>query len=139
LIGSIVPYVEAHYRVIADREHRAIAGFSRGGGQSLFAGFANIDQFAWVCSYSAYLTREVFDQYFKNIASDPKVTNQKLKLLWMGVGNEDFLYKQAIAFMDLMREKKIKHVDLITAGGHTWMNARHYLTETLQLFFKQRD
>jgi enterochelin esterase-like enzyme len=39
LIGGIFPYVEAHYRVIPDREKRAIGGFSRGGGQSLFAGF----------------------------------------------------------------------------------------------------
>jgi enterochelin esterase-like enzyme len=136
LVGSIIPYVEANYRAIPDREKRAIAGFSRGGGQSLFAGFTNLDKFAWIGSYSAYLTAEVFDTYFSDLSAKPEVTNRQLKLLWMGVGSEDFLYKQAVAFDDLMKEKKIEHTSLVTGGGHTWMNARHYLTRTLQLYFK---
>lgn len=136
LVGSIMPHVEGNYRVIPDRTKRAIAGFSRGGGQSLFAGFSNLDKFAWVGSYSAYLTPEVFDKYFSSMAAKPEETNQQLKLLWMGVGSEDFLYAQAVAFDGLLKEKKIEHKSLVTGGGHTWMNARHYLTETLQLYFK---
>jgi enterochelin esterase-like enzyme len=136
LIGSIIPYVEANYRVMPDRERRAIAGFSRGGGQSLFAGFTNIDKFGWICSYSAYLTPEVFERYFSNLYAKPEVTNKQLKLLWLGVGNQDFLYKQAVTFIDLLKEKKIEQKNLITTGGHTWMNARLYLAETLQLFFR---
>lgn len=135
LIESIIPYVEANYRVIRGRESRAIAGFSRGGGQSLFAGLSNIDKFAWICSYSAYLTPEVFEKYFSSVYAKPEVTNKQLKLLWLGVGNEDFLYKQAVTFIDLLKEKKIEQKNLITTGGHTWMNARLYLAETLQLFF----
>jgi enterochelin esterase-like enzyme len=136
LVGSIMPYVEAHYRVIPDRQKRAIAGFSRGGGQSLFAGFSNLDKFAWIGSYSAYLTTEVFDKYFSTLSAKPEVTNQRLKLLWMGVGNEDFLYQRAVAFDELLKERKIEHKSLVTGGSHTWMNARHYLTETLQLYFR---
>jgi enterochelin esterase family protein len=56
--------------------------------------------------------------------------------LWLGVGTEDFLYKQAVAFDDLLTERKIEHKKLFTGGGHTWMNARTYLAETVQLFFK---
>jgi enterochelin esterase family protein len=136
LIGSIIPYVEANYRVIPKRERRAVAGFSRGGGQSLFAGFTNLDKFAWICSYSAFLTPEVFEKYFSDVYAHPEVTNKQLRLLWLGVGNEDFLYKQAVTFVDLLKEKKIEQKNLITTGGHTWMNARHYLTETLQQLFK---
>ena len=136
LIGSIMPYIEANYRTIPDREKRAIAGFSRGGGQSLFAGFTNFDKFAWIGSYSAYLTEEVFDKYFSSLSENPETTNQKLKLLWLGVGKEDFLYKDAVEFDRLMTDKKIEHKVLITEGGHTWMNARCYLFETLQLYFK---
>jgi enterochelin esterase-like enzyme len=136
LVGSIMPYVEANYRVIPNREKRAIAGFSRGGGQSLFAGFTNLDKFAWIGSYSAYLTPEVFAKYFSSLSAKPEITNQQLKLLWLGVGNEDFLYKSAVAFDFLLTENKIEHKSLVTGGGHTWMNARHYLTETLQLYFK---
>ena len=136
LVGNIMPYVEANYRVSRDRDQRAIAGFSRGGGQSLFTGFNNLDKFAWIGSYSAYLTPEVFDKYFANIAADPKSTNKKLKLLWLGVGKTDFLYQPAVDFDDYLKGKKIEHQSLVTEGGHTWMNARHYLAETLQLYFK---
>ena len=136
LAGSILPYIEAKYRVIPSREKRAIAGFSRGGGQSLFAGFNNLDKFAWIGSYSAYLTPEVFAKYFSNLAANPGSANQQLKLLWLGVGKEDFLYQRAIAFEQFLKEKKIEHRSLITDGGHTWMNARHYLIETLQLYFQ---
>jgi enterochelin esterase-like enzyme len=136
LVGSIIPFVEANYRALPDREKRAIAGFSRGGGQTLFAGFNNLDTFAWIGSYSAFLTREVFEKYFENSYAKPGLTNKKIKLLWLGVGKDDFLYPSAVKFMDLLKEKKIEQKNLITEGGHTWMNARHYLTETLQLYFK---
>ncbi|MDD4823411.1 MAG: alpha/beta hydrolase-fold protein [Bacteroidales bacterium] len=134
---SIIPYVEKNFRAIPDRESRAIAGFSRGGGQSLFTGFIHLDQFAWIGSYSAYLTNEVWDKYFSALSAKPEETNKKLRLLWMGVGNEDFLYKDAVKFIDLMKEKNINYKSLITDGGHTWMNSRHYLSETMQLYFKK--
>jgi enterochelin esterase-like enzyme len=136
LIGSIIPYVEENFRALPNREKRAIAGFSRGGGQTLFAGFNNLDKFAWIGSYSAYLTKEVVEKYFPGIVAKPEEINKQLKLLWLGVGNEDFLYKAATDFDNLLKEKKIEHKSLVTSGGHTWMNARHYLTETLQLYFK---
>jgi enterochelin esterase-like enzyme len=136
LVGNVMPYVEANFRTLNDREHRAIAGFSRGGGQSLFTAFNNPDKFAWIGSYAAYLTPEVCNQHFPELFSKPDATNARLKLLWLGVGSEDFLYQPAVAFEAYLKEKKIEHQSLTTGGGHTWMNARHYLAETLQLFFK---
>lgn len=130
LTGNILPYVEANYRVRNDREQRAIAGFSRGGGQSLFTAFSNPDKFAWVGSYAAFLTPQVCDRYF------PELAAANLKLLWLGVGKSDFLYQPARGFENYLKERKIGHQSLVTEGGHTWMNARHYLAETLQLFFK---
>jgi enterochelin esterase-like enzyme/pimeloyl-ACP methyl ester carboxylesterase len=136
LLDNVIPYVEANYRVLSDRENRAIAGFSRGGGQSLFTAFNNPGKFAWIGSYAAYLTPEVCDKYFSAMVSQPDATNEKFKLLWLGVGKEDFLYQPAVNFMDYLTDKKLEHKTLVTEGGHTWMNARHYLAETLQLYFK---
>jgi len=136
LLGNVIPYVEANYRTIADREHRAIAGFSRSGGQSLFTGFNNADKFAWIGSYSAYLTPEVCNRYFSDLFAKPDATNARLMLLWLGVGSEDFLYQPAVEFEGFLKEKHIEHKSLVTGGGHTWMNARHYLGESLQLYFK---
>lgn len=136
LTGSILPYVEANYRVVAQPEQRAIAGFSRGGGQSLFTGFSNLDKFAWIGSYSAYLTPEVFAKHFPSLVAEPGMANNKLRLLWLGVGREDFLYQQAVEFDAFLREKKVAHQIRITGGGHTWMNARDYLAETVQMYFR---
>ncbi|HNX94666.1 MAG TPA: alpha/beta hydrolase-fold protein [Holophaga sp.] len=133
---NIIPFVEKNFRVVPDRDHRAIAGFSRGGGQSLFTAFLHLDTFAWIGSYSAYLTPEVFNKYFAEWATHPEKVNQKIHLLWLGVGKSDFLYEPAITFMDYLKDKRIERQTLITEGGHTWMNARHYLTETLQKYFK---
>lgn len=135
LTEKIIPFVEENFRTIPHRESRAIAGFSRGGGQSLFTGFTHFDKFAWIGSYSAYLTRQVFDHYFDHLVKNTRQTNDLMKLLWLGVGSEDFLYNEAQAFIDLMNELKIDNVSLVTGGGHTWMNSRHYLTETLQILF----
>ena len=76
------------------------------------------------------------DKFFPEIINKPEETNKKLKVMWMGVGTEDFLYQQAVTFDKLLTDKKITHKYMTTPGGHTWMNARTYLSETLQLFFK---
>jgi len=44
LFTNVIPYVESHYSVRADREHRAVAGLSMGGGQSLKIGLMGISQ-----------------------------------------------------------------------------------------------
>ena len=136
LINDIIPFCEKNFRITADREHRAVAGFSRGGGQSLWAGLSNTDKFAYICSFSAYLTKEAFEQHFSSFYSNPEVTNKKMKLFWLSVGNEDFLYKQAAEFIDLLKTKNINTKTLITTGGHTWMNCKLFLSQAAPLLFK---
>ena len=132
----IMPYVEQSFRTVNDRDHRAIAGFSRGGGQSLFTALRNPEKFAWLASYSAYLTPEMMDTCFPQYGENPALINDQFKLVWYGVGSEDVLYKQVVENREYLDKKGIKHEDMNTEGGHTWMNARAYLNETLQKFFK---
>jgi enterochelin esterase family protein len=70
------------------------------------------------------------------VVENPKLTNQKLKLLWVSVGNEDFLYKETTEFIDYLKAKNINHKTLISSGGHTWMNTKLYLANTAPLLFK---
>ena len=132
----IMPYVEQSFRTVNDRDHRAIAGFSRGGGQSLFTALSHPECFAWLASYSAYLTPEMMDTCFPQYGENPSLINDQFKLVWYGVGSDDFLYKQVVENREYLDKKGIKHEDMNTDGGHTWMNARAYLNETLQKFFK---
>lgn len=136
LVKNVLPYIEKNYHTENNRESRAIGGFSRGGGQTLRTAFGNMDTFAWVCSYSSYLSPAEMDKNFSYIARDAPKTNKQLKLLWTSVGNEDFLYKGAVEFMDYLSAKNINYKKYINDGGHTWMNVKKYLHETLPLLFK---
>ncbi len=73
---------------------------------------------------------------FQSIVSDPGKTNKELKLFWVSVGNEDFLYNDTAEFLNYLSSKKINYKSLITGGGHTWMNTKVFLAETAELLFK---
>lgn len=136
LTECIMPAVEKEFRTLDGAQNRAIAGFSRGGGQSLFTAYTHPELFSWVCSYSAYLTPEVMDHFFTDISWAPREFEAKYKLLWFGVGSEDFLFNDVTRHREYFDGKGIRYQYLQTTGGHTWMNARTYLSTTLQLLFK---
>jgi enterochelin esterase family protein len=136
LVKYVIPYIEKSYRAISDRNSRAIGGFSRGGGQTLRTGFGNMDTFSWICSFSAGLSPSEMESQYSYIGADSKKTNDQLRLLWVSVGNEDFLYKGNIEFMDYLKSKNVNYKSLITPGGHTWMNVKAYVAETAQLLFQ---
>ncbi|GAB3808616.1 esterase family protein [Spirosoma humi] len=136
LVGNVIPYVEKNYRAVANRENRAIGGFSRGGGQTLRTAFGNMDKFAWVCAYSSYLSPQEMDHNFSQIVAKPDQTNKQLNLLWVSVGSDDFLYKGTVEFMDYLKAKKVNYKSLITDGGHTWMNVKTYVAATTPLLFQ---
>lgn len=132
----VIPYVEQHFRTIADRQHRAIAGFSRGGGEALFTAFSLTDQFSQVCAYAAYLTDKVYEQHFQHLIGNPEQMNRQYPLIWFGVGADDFLREPVHQNEALFRRLGIRHETFDTTGGHTWMNARKYLHLTLPKLFR---
>jgi len=136
LIKNILPYVEKNYRVIANSQSRAIAGFSRGGGQTLRTAFGNMDKFSYVCAYSSYLTPQEIESSYKFLVDQPEKTNKLFKLFWVSVGSEDFLYQQTVEYMNYLKAKNVKFESMITDGGHTWMNIKKYLFATAPLLFK---
>lgn len=136
LVIKLIPYVEKNYRTINDRRGRAIGGFSRGGGQTLRTAFNNMDKFSWICCYSAYLSAPEMESNYKYIYENPEKTNKDLDLFWISVGNEDFLYRGAVEFMNFLKAKGINYKNLTTSGGHTWMNVKKYVAATAQLLFQ---
>lgn len=133
LINDLMPYVEANYRTINDRDHRAIGGFSRGGNQGLMNGLLNLDKFSYLCSYSSF-TSTMLPKVYDNAQK----TNSQIHLFWLGVGTDDFLYGTARDYMEFLDTKGIRNVKVFTYDkfGHTWMNAKYFLNHTLRLLFK---
>ena len=134
LLNDLMPYVEANYRTINDRENRAIGGFSRGGNQGLAFGLTNLDKFSYLCSYSSFTSMNLPDVY-----DNAKKTNKKINLFWLGVGTDDFLYGNAKEYAEFLDSRGIKNVQEYTTGkfGHTWMNARYFLSQTFPLLFNK--
>jgi len=137
VINDIIPFIEANYPVLTDSQHRAIAGFSVGGGQSLNIGLTNTDKFAYVCSYAPYTATEEFKNNFTNWSPDAVLMNKQLKLFTISVGTEDFLYESVKQNIAMFKEKNLNPQALIVPGGHTWMNCKLYLTNTLQQLFRE--
>ena len=134
LLNDLMPYVEANYRTINDRDSRAIGGFSRGGNQGLAFGLTNLDKFSYLCSYSSFTSMTLPDVY-----DNAKKTNKKINLFWLGVGTDDFLYGNAKEYAEFLDSRGIRNVQEYTTGmfGHTWMNARYFLVKTFPLLFNK--
>lgn len=132
LLNDLMPYMETNYRTLNNRDSRAIGGFSRGGNQGLTVGLNNLDKFSYLCSYSSFTSME-----FPKVYDQARKTNRKINLLWLGVGTDDFLYGNAREYTDFLERKGIEHIAYYTSdkGGHTWMNARHFLSQTFPLLF----
>jgi enterochelin esterase-like enzyme len=130
LLVAIKPLVEDRYRVLTDRNHRAIGGLSMGAAQSLNIGLHNLDQFAYIAAFSGSGNRAEWEK------ADPAMLNQKLKVLWLGCGNEDFAYKGIKGLEELLTQKNVKHVWNESGGGHSWPNWQVYLSKYAPLLFR---
>src|SRR5207237_2006549 len=105
LLKDVIPHVEAHYAVRADREHRALAGLSMGGGQSLNFGLRHLDTFAWVGGFSsAPNTKQP-----KDLLPDPAAAKDKLKLLFLSCGNKDGLIRISQGMHAYLKDNNVPH------------------------------
>jgi len=137
LLKDVIPYIESHYAVQADRDHRALVGLSMGGGQSLNFGLKNLDIFAWIGGFSsAPNTKKPAD-----LIADPTNASKKLRLLWVSCGDGDRLMNVSREFHATLDEKKVPHVWHVDAGGHEWAVWKNDLYLLSQMLFldKQAD
>jgi enterochelin esterase-like enzyme len=132
LIGDLVPFVEARYSVTADRMHRALAGLSMGGGQSLNFGLNNVDTFAWVGGFSSAPNT----QAPADLVPDPAVARQ-LELLWVSCGNEDGLFNISSGVHEHLSAQNVPHKWYIDAGGHTFPVWKNDLYHFAALLFRE--
>jgi len=133
LLQAALPMVEKSYRVKPGRENRAIAGLSMGGLHSLTIGLSELDSFAWIGAFSAAIPEsDSVQDAMKNAAA----TNEKLKLLWIACGKDDFLLDQNLAAIEAFKAAGIKHQWHLTGGSHAWPVWRGYLADFAPLLFR---
>ena len=128
LLDDVIPVIEARYSVQADREHRALAGLSMGGGQALNFGLAHLDTFAWVGGFSSAPNTLPPEQ----LVPDPAAATRQLKLLWVGCGNKDGLIRISQGVHAYLKEKGVPHVWHVDGYGHDateWKNNLNLLVQ----------
>jgi len=138
LFTDIIPMVEKNYRVLANRENRAITGLSMGGGQAFTIGLKNMDKFAWVGQFSSGLVSDAdfnLDKHLPGFLKDASV-NKKLRLLFLSCGAEDPRYAGQLNLGDQLKKHNIRYRWFSTPGAHEWKVWRHSLAEFAKLAFQ---
>jgi len=143
---DIVNYVDANYRTLKNRSHRAICGLSMGGGHTFHVSLLYPNKFDYFGLFSAglHLDNGTFEASFaKQIENSPtfaqqsaKLFGSKPKLYWMGMGKTDFLYQSTVDLRAYWDSKNYPYEYVETDGGHIWRNWRIYLTMFAQKIFK---
>lgn len=135
LLGDIIPYIEKKYPVLKDRESRAIAGLSMGGGQSLNIGLLNLDKFAWIGGFSSAPNTKVPEV----LVPTPNDAKEKIKLLWISCGDADNLMMFSKRTHDYLFEKSVPHIFYVEPGAHDFKVWKNDLYMFSQLLFKPVD
>jgi enterochelin esterase family protein len=130
-LTDLLPYVEKNYHVLTDRQSRAIAGLSMGGGQTLNIALPHLDRFAYIGVFSSGVPANVADGWQKQHLAELDNAGAKrgLKLLWFGTGKDDFVMDTTRSTVALMKKHGFAPVFVESEGGHTWLNWRDYLSE----------
>jgi len=136
MLGSVVPLVDGNYRTIAQAGGRAINGLSMGGMQSLQIGINHTELFAYIGGMSAYVPdpEDLLARGFRNSHA-----NSEIKLLWMSIGKDDDLLKDAEKFRAVLRKHSYRLQWSVTEGNHEWTVWRQYLRDFAPLIFRQNE
>ena len=131
LLKDVIPTVEKRYNVLTDGEHRALAGLSMGGGQSLRIGLKHPDKFAYIGGFSSAI-------FGKANVPDADAA-KKIRFLWVSCGDSDTLLKANQGFHDSLDRQKIPHTWHLESGGHTFTVWRNDLYLFSQHLFKEKE
>ena len=130
LLNDVIPFVETNYSVKKDRQSRAIAGLSMGGGQTLNFGLGNLDIFAWVGAFSSAPNTKAPQQ----LAPDLDKTAKQLKLLWISCGDKDGLMHISQGVHTYLKQNKVPHIWHVDSGKHdfhVWKNDLYWFSQLL--------
>ena len=133
LLGDLIPFIEGKYNVYTDKMHRAIAGLSMGGGQSLNFGLGHMDVFAFVGGFSSAPNTNAPEVLIPDVAK----TKAENKLLWMVCGSKDGLMYNSSRLKAFCDEKGIPCTLIeYPDGEHNFVVWKYGLFNFAQLIFK---
>lgn len=137
LEGTLIPYVDSHFRTIATAGNRAMAGLSMGGWHSLQFGLPRPDLFGAIGIFSMGVPEGEAGAEYRRIHDKAlKLRAQGKGPVFFAMGRNDFLHDLAPPTLRLLDDYRIKHVYVDSGGGHDWINWRNYLADFVPLLFR---
>ena len=149
ILNDLIPVIDSSYRTIPDREHRAVAGLSMGGMQTLHIALHHLDRFAYIGSFSGPIRTGAGLPGGPNAAFDPKTAydgaladrvafNKQVKLFWMGAGTEEKQIHDGIKVaVDALNASGVKTTFVESPGtAHEWQTWRRHLRDFAPLLFR---
>jgi enterochelin esterase-like enzyme len=133
---DLIPFIDANLRTIPDREHRALAGLSMGGSEALRIGFNHLDLFTYIGAFSPAVAITDPKKDYDGMLSNPARVNRQLRLLWIGIGSDDFLLAPVKESHETLEKAGIKHVWVESSGAHVWTVWRKYLADFAPRLFR---
>jgi enterochelin esterase-like enzyme len=130
LLDDVIPFVEARYSVSTDRQHRALAGLSMGGGQSLNFGLSHLDVFAWIGAFSSAPNTKPPAA----LLPDPSAATRQLKLLYLSCGNRDPLIRISQGVHAYLKDNSVPHIWHVDSNAHDpahWKANLYYFAQHL--------
>ncbi|TVQ03609.1 MAG: esterase family protein [Planctomycetaceae bacterium] len=135
LLDDVIPAIEQRYAAGSDRQSRAIAGLSMGGGQSLNFGLQNLDTFAWIGAFSAAPNTKPPAE----LIPDVEQAKPQIELLWISCGDRDGLINVSQRMQRFLKENQIPHTWHVDGHGHDprhWSSSLYWF---LQSVFRHAD
>ncbi len=133
---NLIPYIDKTFRTNTDKEHRAMAGLSRGGMQTTMTVFANMDKFAWMGTFSGFFVRgDDVVNAFNGVFKDPAAFDKQMNLLFISTGTEERNPKDQV---EKLKAHGIKNIVFHESQGtaHEWLTWRRALNEFAPRIFK---
>ena len=130
LLDDVIPAIEARYSAASDRERRALAGLSMGGGQTLNFGLAHLDRFAWIGAFSSAPNTKAPAE----LIPDPAAVTRQLKLFYLSCGNKDGLFGISQGVHAYLKERNVPHIWNVDGHAHDpthWRNNLYHFAQRL--------
>lgn len=130
LLDHLIPAIQSRYSTYTDRDHRALAGLSMGGGQTLNFGFGHPETFAWLGAFSsAPNTRPPAE-----LVPDPDAVRTKMRLIYLSCGNKDGLINFSQDMHRHLKAHGVPHIWNVDDHGHdpeTWASNLYHFAQRI--------
>ena len=138
VINELIPFIDANFRTLTDRDNRAMAGLSWGGKQTFDTALPNLDKFSYIGGFSGagmINANSDLTKVYNGVFADADSFNKKVHLLWLGIGSVEGPNTKNLC--DFLTSKGIKNTYFVSQGtAHEWLTWRRCLNEFAPLLFK---